>query len=62
MERVAAGEDVVVTRAGKPVARIIPLRRPEIGAAGLLERWRNTPLISADALRADLAEIIDESL
>lgn len=62
MERVAAGEDVVVTRAGKPVARIIPLRPRGIGAAALLDRWRNIPVVDADSLRADVAEIIDESL
>ncbi len=62
MERVAAGEDVVVTHAGKAVARIIPFRSRGIGTTVLLERWRNIPLIDADALRADLAEIINEEL
>jgi len=62
MERVAAGEDVVVTHAGKAVARIIPFRSRGIGATGLLERWRYIPLIDEGTLRDDLAEIIDEEL
>jgi len=28
IERVEAGEEIIISRAGKPVARLIPLRRP----------------------------------
>lgn len=28
LRRVAAGEEVIISRAGKPVARLVPMRRP----------------------------------
>ena len=28
LERVAGGEEVVIARAGRPVARLVPIRRP----------------------------------
>ena len=34
LERVAAGEEVVITRHDKPVARIVPEGRPSIGQVG----------------------------
>ncbi|MDZ4825385.1 MAG: type II toxin-antitoxin system prevent-host-death family antitoxin, partial [Actinomycetota bacterium] len=37
--RVVAGERVTVTRAGKPVAELHPVRRPPASAATLIERW-----------------------
>lgn len=29
LERVAAGEDIVITRSGKPVARLVPCAQPK---------------------------------
>ena len=40
VSRVEAGERVTVTRDGRPVAELRPLRARGIGAAALLERWR----------------------
>ena len=28
LQRVAAGEEIVISRAGKPVARLVPFRKP----------------------------------
>jgi prevent-host-death family protein len=35
LERVAAGEDVVIARAGKPVARLVPIEPEEPRRPGL---------------------------
>ncbi|MGH9209750.1 MAG: type II toxin-antitoxin system Phd/YefM family antitoxin [Acidimicrobiales bacterium] len=60
--RVAAGEPVVVTRSGEPVARLIPFRRRGLDAATLLSRWRLLPPVDAGRLRADLDEVLDSSV
>jgi prevent-host-death family protein len=62
INRVAAGERLIVTRAGKPVAELRPLRRPGISAAALVERWSRLPRIDPRALRADIDAIVDPSL
>jgi antitoxin (DNA-binding transcriptional repressor) of toxin-antitoxin stability system len=40
VDRVAAGGHVTVTRSGKPVAELRPIRRPPLKATVLPERWR----------------------
>jgi prevent-host-death family protein len=62
VDRVAAGESLVVTRSGEPVAQLIPLRRRGLDAATLLARWRHLPPVDAARLRADLDEVLDPSL
>ena len=49
LERVAAGEEVVITRHDKPVARIVPEGRQSIGQA-------RTTVAGLDALRARIAK------
>jgi prevent-host-death family protein len=60
--RVEAGERVTVTRDGRPVAELRPLRSRGISAAALLERWRRLPTVDADALRRDVDAVIDQTL
>ncbi|HUF83805.1 MAG TPA: type II toxin-antitoxin system prevent-host-death family antitoxin [Acidimicrobiia bacterium] len=62
IDRVAAGEHVIVTRAGKPVAELRPLPRPGISAVALVERWSRLPRIDPRALRADIDAIVDPLL
>jgi prevent-host-death family protein len=62
VDRVAAGESLVVTRSGEPVAQLIPFRRRGLDAATLLDRWRHLPVVDAERLRADLDEVLDPSL
>lgn len=62
VDRVAAGESLVVTRAGVPVAQLIPFRRRGLDAATLLERWRHLPLVDPDVFRSDLDGVLDASL
>jgi prevent-host-death family protein len=60
--RVEAGEHVTVTRDGRPVAELRPLRSRGIRAAALLERWRRLPAVDAEALRRDVDALIDQAL
>jgi prevent-host-death family protein len=62
MDRVAAGESLVVTRSGEPVAELIPLRRRGLDAATLLGRWRKLPMVDPVALRADVDSVLEPSL
>lgn len=62
VDRVAAGERVIVTRSGRPVAELRPLRSTLVTAAVLLARWRRLPPLHDAALRADLDATIDPGL
>jgi len=62
VDRVAAGERVVVTRDGRAVAELRPLPAGGAGAAQLLERWRRLPPLDAAALRRDLDHKLDPRL
>jgi prevent-host-death family protein len=59
LDRVAAGERVVVTRDGRLVAQLTAVRTARLGRAALLERWRNLPRVDATALRSDLDDLLD---
>jgi prevent-host-death family protein len=60
--RVEAGEHVTVTRDGRPVAELRPLRSRGINGAALLARWRRLPAVDATALRHDTDAVIDQTL
>jgi prevent-host-death family protein len=62
VDRVEAGERVTVTRDGRPVAELRPVRSRGVSSALLLERWRRLPAVEVDALRRDIDAIIDQSL
>ena len=62
VKRVLAGECLIVTRAGRPVAELRPLPRPGLDAATLLERWKNLPAVDPNRLRRDIDDVIDSSL
>ena len=62
VDRVAQGEQITVTRAGKPVAELRPVRRPPLTAETLLARWRRLPPLDYPAMRADLDEVLDPAL
>jgi prevent-host-death family protein len=62
LDRVEAGESVIVTRSGRPVAELRPLPRPALTAEALLERFRHLQPVDPDELRADLDAVIDPSL
>jgi prevent-host-death family protein len=62
IDRVAKGERVTITRAGKPVAELRPIHSPRITAEALVEQLRQLPPVDPKALRADIDAIIDPSL
>ncbi len=61
IDRVASGERITVTRSGKPVAELRPLR-PAIPAEVLIKRREYLPVIDTRALRADVDALLDGSL
>jgi prevent-host-death family protein len=62
VDRVVAGEVVVLTRSGEPVAEIVPLRRRGLDAATLVARWKKLPYVDPDEFRADIDSFLDSSL
>jgi len=62
VDRVAAGERLTVTRGGKPVAELRPLRSRSVTASVLLQRWRRLPPVDWAAFRADVDASVDPSL
>ena len=62
VDRVAAGERVVVTRDGKAVAELRPVRNHRRTAAELVRRWRRLPQVDGDAFREDVDAALDPSV
>jgi prevent-host-death family protein len=62
VDRVAQGEQITVTRAGKPVAELRPVSRPPLTAETLLARWHRLPPVDYQAMRAELDEVMDPAL
>ena len=62
VKRVLAGESLVVTRSGDPVAELRPVPRPGIEARTLLERWKHLPSVDPERLRSDIDDVVDASL
>jgi prevent-host-death family protein len=59
IDRVEAGEHVTVTRAGKPVAELRPLRARATSSAVLLRRWSRIPAVDAGRLRTEIDQVLD---
>lgn len=62
VDRVVGGETLVITRSGKPVAELRPVRPPALEAGTLLARWSHVPHVDPAALRHDLDSVLDASL
>lgn len=62
VDRVARGEHVIVTRAGRPVAELRPVRGPALAAETLVARWRRLPAVDPATLRSDVDEVLDPRL
>jgi prevent-host-death family protein len=62
VDRAARGEQITITRAGKPVAELRPVQRQPLTAETLLDRWHRLPPVNYRTLRADLDEIMDPAL
>jgi prevent-host-death family protein len=61
VDRAARGEEITITRSGRPVAELRPLR-PPLSAEALLSRWSRLPDVDPIALRADLDHLLDGRL
>ncbi len=62
IDRVEAGESLIVSRNGRPVAELRPLPRKPLDRDTLLERWKDLPPIDPEAFRRDIDSILDPSL
>lgn len=62
VDRVQRGEHLIVTRSGRPVAELVPVRRPALTATALLDRWRGLPAVDPEDLRGDIDAVVDATL
>lgn len=62
VDRAARGEEITITRSGKPVAALRSVSPEAMPAELLLARWRHLPSVDPVGLRADLDEVLDSSL
>ncbi len=62
VDRVAQGEQITITRAGRPVAELRPVGRQPLTAETLLARWHRLPPLDYRAMRAELDEVLDPAL
>jgi antitoxin (DNA-binding transcriptional repressor) of toxin-antitoxin stability system len=62
VDRAVRGEQITITRAGKPVAELRATTPPGITAEVLLARWRSVPRVDPARLRADIDELLDSAL
>ena len=62
VDRVARGEQITITRDGKPVAELRPPRRQPLVAETLLDRWHRLPPVNYRTMRAELDEVLDPAL
>ena len=62
VERAARGEQITITRAGKPVAELSAVPQTALSAETLLDRWRRLPKVDPLALRRDIDQALDPSL
>ena len=63
VDRAARGEQITITRSGRPVAELLPLRPPRapLSADSLLERWRRLPAVDPVALREDVDDLVERA-
>lgn len=62
VDRASRGELITITKAGRRVAELRPLRQPGLAAGALLERWRHLPAVDPVAMRLDIDRIVEPSL
>jgi antitoxin (DNA-binding transcriptional repressor) of toxin-antitoxin stability system len=64
VDRAARGEQITITRSGRPVAELRALRTPNLplSADALIDRWRRLPDVDPIALREEVDELLDWAL
>ena len=61
VDRAAGGERIIITRSGKPVAELRPVKQL-LTTVQLMQRWQHVPPIDADAFRRDVDGLLDQTL
>jgi prevent-host-death family protein len=62
LERVEAGEEIVIARAGRPVARLVPLEgTPKRVPGRWAGKWRLAPDWDSPALNEEIARTFEAS-
>jgi prevent-host-death family protein len=61
IDQVTDGGPVIITRHGRPVAELRPIRPRGLAAADLITRWRHVPVVEPSALRRDIDRNIDQT-
>lgn len=61
MDAVERGESFTVTRDGREIGELVPLRRPKrfVSREDFAQASQNMPMVDADRFRADIDSVID---
>jgi prevent-host-death family protein len=62
VDRAQRGEQLTITRSGKPVAQLVPLRSAPVPLSELQRRWARLPRVDPEQLRRDIDTAIDPSV
>lgn len=62
IDRAARGEQIVITRFGKPVAELRAISPRGLSAEALLSRWRQLPSVDLVTWREDVDRLLDSGL
>jgi prevent-host-death family protein len=61
VDRVARGERLTITRSGRPVAELAPVRKPGVSLEAAIASRRWLPYTDPSAWRRDVSEVVDGS-
>ena len=62
IERAQRGERLTITKAGKPVAQLVPLPRPAASLEVLRRRWALLPQVDPAMLRGEIDAVLDPTV
>jgi prevent-host-death family protein len=62
VDRAAQGEQITITRSGRPVAELRAISSRGVTAEALLSRWRGSPSVDPLEFREDVDRLLDSSL
>jgi prevent-host-death family protein len=62
IERAQRGERLTITKAGKPVAQLVPLPRPPASLEALRRRWALLPPVDPATLRDEIDAVVNPTL
>ena len=60
LARVQAGETLLVTKSGRPVAEITPLAAIPLNRQVLIERWKHLPPVGYESFRKDIGAVLPD--